>query len=144
MIRIEDQDKTRQDLLSELAAYRQWNAHLQSEAHGAKKARQELKEVQNIFEKLAEISGDGVALYSATRFIRVNPAMVQMAGVSLNDLLSQSPVEFFTTEVFEQISDAESGEKITLKLSTAGQKVANVFKVNYQDQAATMLVISTK
>ena len=138
MVRIADEEKSRQDLLSELVGLRQWNTHLQSEANATKQARAALKDCQLLFDQLFDALGTGVATFSSTKFKRVNRAFAQKMQTDLNEILVKSPLEFFGAETMGQLEQSEDSAKVKIGQVEVEMQV---LKVQYQDQPALMLVV---
>ncbi len=135
-MRADDSEKSREDLLSELIAYRQWCAHLESEANTARQRESSIKSLQAALSHMVRNSSQPMAILSNHKVLEHNEAFLKKTGLERSALLSKPPTETFEEEAIETLAGpAEESEVTLIKDFTALAK-----KLSYQNNDAHLII----
>lgn len=95
MISMDDRTKSKEELLSELVAYRLHCAHLESLAQSQKITAEKLRRAEDILFNIVEAVNAPLIVINKKRVLYMNNLFAKLLGKSNKDLLGLNPIEIF-------------------------------------------------
>ena len=95
MISIDDRNKSKEELLSELVAYKQHCAHLESLAQSQKITAEKLRRAEDILFNIVETVNSPLIVINEKRVLYMNNLFAKLLGKNNKDLLGLNPIEIF-------------------------------------------------
>lgn len=100
---MEDKDKTKEQLINELAQLRQKTADLEKFITELKKTHNTAKENEEQFRQLSEASFEGIAITEKGNFWKVNRAFSEMFGYKTSEIIGMSVKKLVAPECYEDV-----------------------------------------
>ena len=108
-----DEDKTKNQILSELRELRHKNSELEGKEISLKQGEGESIETKNHLDNIIESSLDGIVVGDSTgNVVRVNKAFLEMIGFQPEEIQGKHVMELSITE--EGVYKSTTGEMITI------------------------------
>ena len=108
-----DEDKTKNQILSELRELRHKNSELEGKEISLKQGEGELIETKNHLDNIIESSLDGIVVGDSTgNIVRVNRSFLQMIGYQPDEVYGKHVMELSITE--EGVYKSTTGESVTV------------------------------
>ncbi len=99
-------NRTKEQLLAEVAELRQRVADLEAAADRHTRAEEALRESEDRFRKLSEAMFDGVVIHEDLRILEASQTLADIFGYELSDMIGRSVPEFVTAESAQLIKEA--------------------------------------
>ncbi|MGO9312671.1 MAG: PAS domain S-box protein [Syntrophobacteraceae bacterium] len=101
---MQDEDKTKRQLITELSALRQRLSESDKDISECKLPEQALRESEERFKALAQASFEGIGLTEGGVVLDANPQLAQMLGYDLSEIIGKPVADMIAPEDRELVS----------------------------------------